>query len=366
MIPSGQDDRAHVERSIAPLASFGGWPGVLAELTARRDLSTEMLQSALAVILAGDASPAQIAGFAIGLRSKGETVDELRAALDCMYTYGVEVPLTEDERLAAICTCGTGGDRSHSINISTIAAFVVAGAGSTVCKHGGRAASSAAGSADVLEALGVTLEVSPDGVAESVRTAGVGFCLAPRFHPAMRHAAPVRRELGVATMFNFLGPMANPGRVARQVMGVSDPAMAPKAAAVLAARGASRALVVFGHDGLDELTTTTTSTLLWVEDGRITESIVDPSAFGLPKATAEQLRGGTPAENADAARHVLEGRQGPHRDIVVLNAAAGLVAAGRVDTLEAAIPLAEASIDSGGALRALELLVTVSAAHRAP
>ena len=346
------------------LTELGGWPAVLSTLTSGHDLSVELLRSALGEILSGNATPAQIAGFAIGLRTKGETVEELRTALETMYTYGIAVPLTEKERMTAICTCGTGGDRSHSINVSTIAAFVVAGAGVAVCKHGGRAASSAAGSADVLEALGVTLEVTPVGVAECVRSAGVGFALAPRFHPAMRHAAPVRRELGVATMFNFLGPMANPGRVARQVMGISDPAMAPRAAAVLSGRGAIRALVVFGHDGLDELTTTTTSTMLWVENGDVVSSVVDPTSLGLAPATIAQLRGGSAAENAESATQVLAGELGPHRDIVVLNAAAGLVAAGMVESLEDGVPLAFRSIDSGAAMRALESLVTTSAQYR--
>ena len=346
------------------LAELGGWPEVLATLTQGSDLSSALLGAALGEILSGNATPAQIAGFAIGLRTKGETVDELRAALDTMDAYGIGVPLTEEERLSAICTCGTGGDRSHSINISTTAAFVVAGAGSLVCKHGGRAASSAAGSADVLEALGVTLEVSPEGVAECMRRAGVGFALAPRFHPAMRHAGPVRRELGVATMFNFLGPMANPGRVVRQVMGVSDPSMAPKAAAVLGGRGALRALVVFGHDGLDELTTTTTSTMLWVENGDVEASVVDPRALGLAPATADQLRGGSATHNADALRRVLDAERGPHRDIVLLNAAAGLVAAGAVESLPAGLDVAQRSIDSGAARQALASLVAVSAAHR--
>ena len=347
------------------LDELGGWPAALALLTARTNLPDEVAVAMFTEILEGRATPAQIAGFAIGLRTKGETVEELTAVLRTMLAFAVTVPLSEELRAKAICTCGTGGDRSHSINISTTASFVVAGAGGIVCKHGGRAASSASGSADVLEALGVALEISPAAVAHCVAEAGVGFCLAPRFHPAMRHAAPTRRELGVATMFNFIGPMANPGLVRRQAVGVSDPAMAPKMLEVLRAQGADRAAVMYGHDGLDELSTTTTSTFLLLDNGEITSSTVDPVELGLSMATTEQLRGGTPAENAVHLRNVLGGDRGPHRDIVVLNAAAGLLVAGVAADLRDGLERAGRAIDDGSAMAALDALIRLSSEARA-
>ncbi len=277
-----------------------------------------------------------------------------------MERHGIVVPLQAEHLRAAICTCGTGGDRSGSVNVSTMAAFVVAGAGGIVCKHGGRAASSLAGSADVLEALGVAIEISPEGVAACVAEAGVGFAFAPRFHPAMRHAGPVRRELGVGTIFNVLGPLANPGRIRRQLVGVSDPTMAPIVAEVLAARPGTHAAVVRGDDGLDEITTTTTTTIRWVRDGEVRTEQIDPAALGLPPATVEDLRGGDAAHNATVVHAVLGGATGPHRDIVVLNAAAALVVAGIATDLADGMAKAGAALDSGAAARALATMVATS------
>lgn len=350
---SAQDDRPS-------LHDLGGWPAALGAITAGRELAADLAAAAFREILGGNATPAQIAAFAVGLRTKGETVAELSAVLRTMLEFSVVVPLADEVRARAICTCGTGGDRSHSINISTTAAFVVAGAGATVCKHGNRAASSSSGSADVLEALGVALEISPAAVARCVTEVGFGFCLAPRFHPAMRHAGPTRKELGVATLFNFLGPMANPGLVRRQLVGVSDPAMAPRMAEVLRAQGADRVLVAYGHDGLDELTTTTTSTLLRLVDGDITTETVDPAALGLAPATLDDLRGGAPADNARAARAVLAGEKGPHRDVVLLNAAGALVVAGIASDLTDGLARAERAVDGGAASDALDALVRVT------
>jgi anthranilate phosphoribosyltransferase len=264
-------------------------------------------------------------------------------------------------------TCGTGGDRSRSINVSTIAALVAAGAGAKVCKHGGRAASSAAGSADVLEALGVVIDLGPVGVRRCVEDTGMGFCFAPRFHPAMRHAAPVRRELGVATVFNFLGPLANPARARYQVVGVSDPAMADKMLGVLLANGARRAMVVYGDDGLDELSTTTTSVVLEAiagdgADPEVRRYRVDPKELGLEPASAEALRGGDAAANAGVVERVLGGEVGPHRDIVCLNAAAALVVAGLAADLAEGLALAGEVIDRGHAAAVLDRLRTVSRA----
>jgi anthranilate phosphoribosyltransferase len=331
---------------------------VLGPLTRGGHLSAEQAGAALAEILEGAATPAQIAGFCVALRIKGETVEEMTGLLGTMLEYAARVPLPPD--LDVVDTCGTGGDRSGTINVSTLAALVVAGAGAPVCKHGNRAASSASGSADVLEALGVAIDLGPAGVAVCVHQAGMGFCFAPRFHAALRHAGPTRRELGVPTVFNFLGPLANPAGVRRQALGVSDPAMAERMIGVLAARGAVRALVVYGHDGLDELTTTTTSTVLELRDGAVRTYVVDPAELGLPQVAASALRGGDAATNAALGRRVLEGERGPHRDIVVLNAAAGLVAAGLADDLAAGLEAATASIDEGRAADVLQKLVAVS------
>jgi anthranilate phosphoribosyltransferase len=241
-----------------------------------------------------------------------------------------------------------------------MAAFVIAGAGGRVCKHGNRAASSTSGSADLLDALGVAFDLGPAGVARCVGEVGMGFCFAPRFHPAMRHVGPTRRELGVATVFNFLGPVANPARVRRQVVGVSDPAMAERVVAVLRARDAERALVVFGHDGLDELTTATTSTMLDLHEGIVRTCLVDPEELGLRLAPAEAVAGGDAARNAAICEAVLGGEPGPRRDIVALNAAAGLVAGGVVEDLPAGMEAATAAIDGGAAAAVVDRLVAVS------
>lgn len=342
------------------LAALGGWPGVLGPLMAGHDLGAHQTRAAMAEILAGAATPAQLAGFVVALRMKGETIEELTGLLGAMMSAAELVPLDDGLRDRAVDLVGTGGDRSHSINVSTLASLVVAGAGVAVCKHGNRAASSSCGAADLLEALGVRLELTPAEVARCVSEAGLAFCFAPRFHPALRHAGPPRRELGVPTAFNVLGPMANPARVRRYVVGVADPAMAERMVGVLRAAGALDALVVHGDDGLDELTTTTTSTM-WRWDGAsIRRSTVDPGALGLAPASPEALRGGDPSVNRRFAEAVLAGEPGAHRDIVCLNAAAGLLVAGVVEDLVAGLTRACESIDSGAAAVALDRLVAVS------
>jgi anthranilate phosphoribosyltransferase len=244
--------------------------------------------------------------------------------------------------------------------VSTLSALVVAGAGGRVCKHGNRAASSATGSADLLEALGVRIDCGPDEVARCVAEAGIGFCFAPRFHPAMRHAGPPRRELGIATAFNFLGPLANPAGVRRLMIGVADASMAERMVGVLAARGSEHVLVVHGDDGLDELTVSTTSQVIELRDGEVRDYAVDPKELGITPAPTEALVGGDPATNAALARRVLAGDAGPHRDIVCLNAGAGLVVAGMADDLAHGLRAAEEAIDGGGAAAALDRLVAVS------
>ena len=331
---------------------------MLGALTARRDLSAIEVTAAVTEILEGAATSAQIAAFAVGLRMKGETVEEMSALLEVMRAFGQRVELAAGTE--AVDTCGTGGDRACTINASTVAALVVAGAGAKVCKHGNRAQSSQCGSADLLEALGVAVDIAPEQVAACVAEAGMGFCFAPRYHPAFRHVGPTRRELGVPTVFNFLGPVANPARVRHQVLGVSDPAMAEKLIGVLLAQGAERSLVVYGHDGLDELSTVTTSTVLELRDGDVRTYDVDPASLGLKPAALEDIQGGDPPRNADLARRVLDGESGPNRDFVLLNAAAGLVAAGVADHLAQGLEAAAASVDEGKAAAVLERLVAAS------
>jgi anthranilate phosphoribosyltransferase len=344
---------------------------VLARVAARQDLTADEAGTALGEILAGEATPAQVAAFVFGLRCKGETVAEMTGMVRAMLDAAESVPLDDVTQAALVDTCGTGGDRSGTINVSTIAALVVAGAGIPVCKHGGRAASSLAGSADVLEALGVAIDLGPEAVARCIREAGIGFCFAPRYHPAMRHAIPVRRELGVATAFNFLGPLANPARVRRQVVGVGDPTMAETMAGVLLGNGATHVAVVHGAGGLDELSTSGHSTL-WVAGvsglgagepagvAGIRRVEVHPSELGLQVAAVGDLRGGDAATNAAHAHAVLEGRKGPHRDVIVLNAAAALVVGGAAADLGEGVALAADTLDSGAAAAALQRLISVS------
>ena len=337
----------------------GGWTAVLATLIAGDDLAADVAGAAMSSILAGDATAAQIAGFVVALRAKGESVDELAGMLDAAMSAAAIVPLTDDERSATIDVVGTGGDGSHSINVSTMAAIVAAGAGAPVCKHGNRSASSKCGTADVLELLGVAIEQSPEGVAACVRDAGIGFCFAPSFHAAFRFAGPPRREMGVPTAFNLIGPMANPGRVRNQLIGVADPRFAQTMLGALERQGVTNAWVVHG-DGLDELTTCGVSQVWELREGAQRSFAVDPADVGIARATSGDLRGGDPEENAEAVRRVLAGDAGPHRDVVVLNAAAALVVAAHADDLAAGAEMAAAAIDDGRAAATLDRFVSVS------
>lgn len=338
------------------------WPDVLGRLLRREDLPNELVERALRTILAGEATDAQIAGFGVALRAKGETSTELAMLVRTMLEFAKHVDVDRPETL--IDTCGTGGDRAGTVNVSTMAAVIAAGAGARVAKHGNRAASSDCGSADVLEALGVVIDLDGKGVARCIEEAGIGFCFAPTFHPAMRFAGPPRRELGVPTTFNFLGPLANPAGVRRQSIGVSDPAMAERVVGALAQLGAERALVFYGDDGLDELTTTTTSTVFELRDGEVRRMQVDPTAYGLAVTDRGALAGGDAARNAGIVRDVLGGAGGPVRDIAVLNAAAALVVAGIVDDLGAGIEAANASLDDGRAADTLDAFVRASVSAR--
>lgn len=346
------DTRAYNALTVTDLA----WPQVLSTLIAGTALSSDEAGWAMERIMSGEATPAQIAALVTALRAKGETVDEVLGLVTTMRRFAQRVEVDG----SLVDTCGTGGDRAGTINVSTIAALVAAGAGAHVAKHGNRAASSKCGSADLLEALGVRIDLPPPGVAACIGEAGIGFCFAPVFHPSMRHAAATRRELGVPTIFNFLGPLTNPAGAAHQALGVSDPAMAPKMIEVLRRLGSEHVLVFRGADGLDELTTTGPSNVWELREGRISESVLDPADFGIDRAAPEALRGGEPAENATIAVEVLSGASGPARDVVLVNAAAAIVAADLTGDLGEAMERAADAIDSGRARAALDRLVEVS------
>ncbi|MDP9341581.1 MAG: anthranilate phosphoribosyltransferase [Actinomycetota bacterium] len=331
------------------------WPTILGRLTAQESLTKQEAGQAMRVIMQGMATQAQIAGFLMALRTKGETTEELEGLADTTLEFAQPVrapgPVAD--------TCGTGGDRAGTLNVSTLGAIVCAGAGLAVAKHGNRAASSRCGSADLLEALGVRIDLGPRGVERCLEEAGIGFMFAPVFHPAAAHAAGVRRELRVPTAFNFLGPLTNPARPVAQIVGVSDPRMLPLVAEVLARRGV-RAMVFRGGDGLDELTTTGPSTVYRIDEGEFLEFELDPEEAGLPRADPEDLRGGDVERNVAIARAVLAGEPGPPRDVVLLNAAAALVVADRAGDLRLGVEVAEGSIDSGAAAGVLERWVEVS------
>ena len=344
------------------LDDLGGWTAILLALTAGRDLTADEGRAAMTEILAGRASDAQIAAYIVALRMKHEAVDEVAGMVDAMLEASDPISLPDSGR-DAVDIVGTGGGptrRASALNVSTMACFVVAGAGVPVCKHGNRRATSTSGSFDLLEALGVAIDLDGAAVARCVEEAGVGFCFARAFHPAMRHAGPVRAELGIPTLFNFLGPLSNPARVQRQVIGINDPAMAATVVGVLQRRGSERAMVVHGHDGMDELTITGRSTVWEVRDGDVSQYDVDPRDLGLAVVDLDQVGGGDAAANALIAARVLGGESGAHRDIVSLNAAAGLVVGGAAEDLAAGLVLARRSIDDGLAAAALAQLVEVS------
>lgn len=338
------------------------WSDVIGRLVAGEDLSSGEAQEVMNAVLRGEASPSQISAFMVALRAKGETDDELQGMLSSVLAASSRVELPTDVASKCIDIVGTGGDRSHSVNISTMASLVVAGAGVPVCKHGNRAASSQCGTADVLEALGVTIELDGAGVARCVIETGMGFCFAPRFHPAFRHAGPSRREIGIPTAFNLLGPMANPARVSYMVVGVGDPSVASTLAHVLATRGVRCAWVVHGHGGMDELSLSGSCLVTQLRDGEVTNFDIDAASFGLARADVAAVKGGTPQHNAQVVRDVLSGERGPIRDIVVFNAAAGLVVAGSAGSMSVALEQAGESIDTGAAQDVLDALITTSRA----
>lgn len=340
------------------------WADLLTGLVAGHDLDAADTGWAMGEILAGNATEVQIAAFAVALRAKPETVDEISGLADAMLANAVPVDIDRE----AVDVVGSGGDRANTVNISTMAAIVSAGAGARVVKHGNRAASSMAGTADCLEALGVRLDTPPQAQQRVLDAAGIVFLFAPLYHPSLRHAASARRALGIQTTFNFLGPLANPGRPRAQAVGVANAELAPIVAGVLAARG-TRGLVFHGTDGLDELTTTTSSQVWLVSNGQVRHTELDPADLGVAPARPDDLVGGDAATNAGVVREVLAGRQGAVRDIVCLNAAATLLAfrgpdlgADLVEQLRRTMADAARSIDSGAASRTLDAWVQASAA----
>jgi anthranilate phosphoribosyltransferase len=345
---------------------IGGWSSVLRPLTQGRDITLEFAAHAMREILAGTATPAQISAFIVALRMKSETVDEMTGMVRAMYEAATPLDLG-DRAATAIDIVGAGGAPARqqaALNVSTMACFVAAGAGASVCKHGNRKASSTSGSFDFLSAIGVPDDLTPEVVARCVREAGVGFAFARTFHPAMRFAAPVRAEIGIPTVFNILGPLANPAKVRRQVVGVGDVAQAAKMIRVLEANGSDHVMVVTGEGPLDEISLTGPTQVHELVDGRVRFFEFTPESVGIATVDAVAIDGGDAARNAQLFDELLAGRSGPVRDIVVLNAAAGIVVAGLADTMQAGVEAARASIDSGAAAAAHQRLLAVIAASR--
>ena len=324
------------------------------------DLTREQAREAMNLIMAGEATQAQIAGFLVALRAKGETPEEIAGCAEALREHVLRV---EPQRTDLVDIVGTGGDGMNTWNISTAAALVAAGAGAAIAKHGNRAASSASGSADVLEALGFRLELTPERIARSIDELGFGFLFAQAHHPAMRHDAPVRRELGTRTVFNVLGPLTNPAGARALMLGVYSPELTRTIAEALVQLGSTRAYVVHGADGIDELSPSGPNLVCEVEDGEIRQYVFDPEEVGIPRCDPSDLRGGDPATNAAALRRVLSGEdRSGHRSAVVLNAGGGIAAAGHAENLYDGIRVATETIDSGAAAERLEQLVEFSQA----
>lgn len=341
------------------------WPAVLSSLLAGEDLDAATTEAALAEIMAGQAGQAHIAGFLVALRAKGETADELAGMARTMRAFAQPVPVTG----ALVDTCGTGGSRSNTFNVSTVAAVIAAAAGARVAKHGNRAATGRCGSADLLEAWGVAIDLPGDAVAACIDELGIGFCFAPSYHPAMRHVMPTRKALGVPTAFNLLGPLSNPAGAAHQTVGVADSATAETVAGVLARLGTTHALVFHGAGGLDELTTAGPSTVWRVRGGVVSRELVDPAALGLAIADVSVLRGGEVVDNVAIADGVLADEPGPPRDVAVLSAAAALLAVDLVSDWSEGLARADEAVSSGAALALRDRWVSRSrelAAHTDP
>lgn len=325
---------------------YGGWQRILRNLTVGEGLTAELAEAILNSIMAGEVSDARIAGFVVAMRMKNESATELTGMVRAMLNAATPLDLP-DETIDIVGTGGAPSRMAHALNVSTMSCFVAAAAGAVVCKHGNVKASSTSGSFDFLEALGVQIETDPVKLSSEVRNRRLGFAYARAFHPAMRHVAAVRGELGIPTLFNILGPLSHPGRVKHQVVGVSDPKLVDKVAEVLLARGAERAMVVHGEERLDELTTTGLSQVREIRNGTIGSFIFDPADLGLKVVGSEDIRGGSPADNAKIFTSIIAGEPSPQRDIVALNAAAGLVVAGLADELQDGLEIAAQAIDNG-------------------
>ena len=328
---------------------------VLSQLLERQDLTQDTMLEVMRQVMSGELTSAQIAAFLIALRAKGETVDEIAAAAMVMRELSTKVTIQDTEHL--IDTCGTGGDGIQTFNVSTVCAFVAAAAGAKVAKHGGRSVSSTCGSADVLEALGVNVNQSPEQVAVSVNEIGIGFMFAPNHHSAMKHAAPVRRELGIRTLFNLLGPMTNPATARRQVMGVFDKNLTAKLARVLQKLGSEHVLVVHGADGMDEISFTGDTFVAELKNGQVTEYVLNPAQFGLATHQLKEIQIKDAEESKAMILDVLNGKKGAARDIVLMNAGAAIYVSGQAASLQAGIDKAAAVIDSGAALEKLNQLI---------
>ena len=326
----------------------------LSRLLDGHDLTRDEAREAMNTIMSGEATPAQIGGFLVALRLKGETADEIAGFAEAMRAHVLPVRPQRDD---LVDTAGTGGDGGRTFNISTAAALVAAAAGAGVAKHGNRAVSSASGSADVLEALGFSLELPPERIAQSIDELGFGFLFAPTHHPAMKHAAPVRKELAARTVFNVLGPLTNPAGARAQVVGVYSPDLVRTLADVLAALGARRAFVVHGAAGIDELSPAGPNLVCEVVDGGVREREIDPLELAVPRCAPEELRGGSPEENAQAIRDVFAGANGGRRDAILLNAAGAIAAGGHAEDLREGLDLARTAVDSGAAGERLEALI---------
>ena len=331
---------------------------VLGQLLERQNLTQDTMLGVMRQVMSGELTSAQIAAFLIALRAKGETVDEIAAAAMVMRELSTKVAIQDTEHL--IDTCGTGGDGIQTFNVSTVCAFVAAAAGAKVAKHGGRSVSSTCGSADVLETLGVNVNQTPEQVAATVNEIGIGFMFAPNHHSAMKHAAPVRRELGVRTLFNLLGPMTNPATARRQVMGVFDKNLTGKLAQVLQKLGSEHVLVVHGADGMDEISFTGDTFVAELKNGQITEYVLNPTQFGIATHQLKDIQIQNSEESKAIILDVLGGKQGAARDIVLMNAGAAIYVSGQAESLQAGIHKAAEVIDSGAALEKLNQLITRS------
>jgi anthranilate phosphoribosyltransferase len=336
---------------------------LLAHILDRRDLDASQAESAITQILNGDATPSQMTAFVVAMRAKGETVEELEGMLHAVRSAGMKVHLGTELASRAIDIVGTGGDKSNTVNVSTMSALVVAASGVPVCKHGNRAASSKCGAADLLEAAGVAIELDPQGVEASIAATGFGFCLAAHFHPAFRYTGPSRREIGIPTVFNLLGPMANPAPISNMLVGVAMPNMMEAMVGALATRNVTSAWVVHGHGGLDELAVSGPNIVYELRDGNISRFEIDAAEFGITHSTLADIRGGDAADNLVIMNGLFGGQTGAVRDIVTFNAGCALFVAKHVESVADGIDVARATIDSGAAASMLAKVVTVSTAE---